>query len=251
MKFIVLSTIFVVTFVATVVSNLPLAPFVAMADLPAFGVTHGAVRGTIWRGAIEEIQASGRDIGRVQAEIHPWSLMTGRLEADVRVDGPGLRGAGRFSLAVSGRAAMRNASLTLNVQAVDSLHELVRARGGEVFVRVDTLVFDRRGCRAATGLVTTDVLARPDGRTSWRGPDLEGEAQCRDGVLVLVLNGQNADAAVEIEARLTPEGEGGLRANVRTDDPDFDLAAGLFGFDRADGAYTYERTVTLLELGQS
>ncbi len=251
MRVLVLSVVFVVTFAVTVLANLPLAPFVTMANLAAYGVDHGAVRGTIWHGAIEEISASGRDIGRVEAQIHAASLLTGRLEADVRVDGPGLRGAGRLSLAVSGRAAMRNASLTLDVQAVESLHELVRARGGEVFVRVDSLVFDRRGCRAAAGLISTDVLARPDGRTSWRGPDLEGGAQCRDGVLVLMLNGENADAAVQIEARLTPEGEGGLRANVQTQDPNFDLAAGLFGFDRSNGAYTYERTVTFLELDQS
>lgn len=248
MRTLVLSLLFVVAFSATLIANIPAVWVVNAVNPRALGVDYDDVRGTIWNSAMTGVRTNRGAFGRVDLAIQPLALLTGRLSADIRVAGAGINGSGVVDVSLARRLHLRDAQMVMDVSAAEALHDLVRARGGEVFVRIDRLVFDSAGCHEAAGVVITDVLARPDGRTSWRGPELQGAPQCRDTDLVLVMNGADDTGAIRVEASVSPDGGARFFADVETDDPDFQLAAGLFGFDRADGSYRYMRQVQLLDL---
>ncbi len=248
MRIVALILIFLTTFISVLIARAPAAAVLDVVDLEGAGVTYAQVHGSVWNSLLTDVRANGRRIGDVSLRIHPLALFTGQARAELSVRGAGLRGRGQLQAGLNGRLAMRDAQLIMDVSQVEALHDLVRARGGEVLLRFDRIVLDRSGCVEAAGLVVTDVLARPDGRTTWRGPELQGAPACEGSDLVLALDGANEGGAIRVAASLSPDGRAGFTADVETDNTDFLLAAALFGFQNVDGVFKYQRQVRLLDL---
>jgi general secretion pathway protein N len=135
----------VVAFVAIVVARLP-ATWVVPA--PPSAVSCAAVDGSIWSGACAGLTAEGSPLGDLTWSVHPLSLFTGKLAANVELTGPVAAVHGDFAVALDKSITVRNAqaSVPLN-QGIKRLLPALQALSGSANANI---VF----ARYAKGFVT-------------------------------------------------------------------------------------------------
>src|SRR5262245_27894656 len=100
-------------YVVFVLATLPAS--VVLNRLGSLGVNAAAVSGTIWNGSAEVLEVQGMTVGKASWRLRVLPLFTGRLSADVRLNGSDGSAQGRVTIAPGGRLALDqfNASLPI------------------------------------------------------------------------------------------------------------------------------------------
>lgn len=227
----VLLAVFTISFLGFLGLRFPLgvaADWIAPGDVP---LSWSSVEGTVWNGRFEGAQAGGIDLGTVEVGLSPWSLFLLKTTADARLSGGQVMGDLTFEQSLLGsRFAVRNAEILADLASFN----LALPVTGSLSLEIEKLMFDDEGCREAVLSLESDALARGGQLPGWRGPRLAGEGACRDGKLLLPLEGNNQDGAVEVQMLLGPAGDYILELWVRNADNDAAPALIALGFE-ADG----------------
>lgn len=223
-----LLAIFAICFVLFLGIRFPLgvaAGWIARGDVP---VSWSAAEGTVWDGRLRGVHAGGVDLGAVEVGLSPWSLFLLKARTDARLSGGQVMGNLTLERSLIGsRTAIRNGDLHFDLAAFD----LPLPVAGSLSLDIEKLVVDGGGCRQATLFLESDALTRGGQAYGWQGPTLAGDGTCRDGKLLIPLEGRKGKETVEVDLLLGPARDYSLEVRVRT--ADNDAAPGLIalGFE--------------------
>ena len=124
----------VVAFVAIVVARLP-ASWVVPA--PPSEVSCAAVDGSIWNGACAGLTAEGSPIGDVTWNVHPLSLLSGKLSAYLELTGPVAAVRGDFDMGLDKSVTARNVQVTVPFsQGIKRLVPTLRSLSGDATANI-------------------------------------------------------------------------------------------------------------------
>ena len=87
------------------------------------------VSGNIWSGTLHDVRIRRLALGDVHWRLTPWSLLTGRLGANLRLEGDAGDAGGWFGLGFGGTLAADAVAGTLNLHAFDALTRPVMLDG--------------------------------------------------------------------------------------------------------------------------
>ncbi|MBB5518751.1 type II secretion system protein N [Amphiplicatus metriothermophilus] len=236
-------------FAISVLANLPASLVPVLAGFDRYDVAWRKAEGSLWRGRIEGVVYRGAPLGAVSFRVRPLSLLSGGLAAELDFRGGALEGATRASVGLGGRIAFEGADLVFDLGAARRYLFLGAPLEGSARIALDKLVLTRRGCLAARGDLSTDVLARRARRMGGEGFVLAGTAVCENHELVLDLSGRGAEGAASLVMRVRPDYTYALEAAVEPARADLGLALETFGFAREDGVLTYGSTGAILTAG--
>lgn len=218
--------ILAVAFLLALVAAMPLRfPFM-LAGAEDMGLTARSIRGPVWWGAAEELQAGPVRIGTVDVMLSPWQLFLGRARFDIsRQKGQPDDIVGGLTAGVAshgiddmtGTLPMGGALAPLPVSAV-ALQDV-------------SIAFSGARCVRAEGRVRAILSAGAPGLDLANG--LAGEIRCDGTDLLVPLVGQSGVERMELRI----DGEGHYRGTmtVATSDPVLSGALGAMGFQAAGG----------------
>ncbi len=174
---------FVAAFALSVLALMPLRLAVDWLDLDEHGFAAREARGTLWVGALREVQFGSVSIGDLQARLNVLPLFLGRARValDSETEGSTLKGGvsasrGSFGLDdLSVRLGTAAAFAPLPISSIDL--QDVSAR------------FSDGACVDADGRVRAEVQGQMGGLTLPGG--LTGTARCEGEALLLPLTGQS------------------------------------------------------------
>jgi len=231
----ILAAVFAACFLVLLAASIPLSAVVSALKPEAHGLAYSRAEGTLWDGRIHGLVWRGRDLGDAVLTVHPLSLLLGRMNVEIALDGrSGVRGAGIFTLWPNGSFAVRNASLSADVAALP----VVLPLKGSFSIDIRKAAFSKTGCQAVdAGLQTNALVDRPAG-LDWQGPVLAGDAICENGTLTLPLSGGGGAELITVTMSLAGDGSFRVQAKARTTDETVKRALSMVGFTDIDGAMT-------------
>lgn len=218
--------ILAVAFLLALIATMPLRFLFMAVGAEDMGVAARSVRGPIWWGAAEDLQAGPIRIGTVDVLLSPFPLLLGRARFDIsRKQGlpDDIAGALTAGIAtrgiddMTGTLPLGGALAPLPVSAVE-LQDV-------------SIAFSGNRCVNATGRMRAILSARAPGLDLSNG--LAGEIRCDGAELVIPLVGQSG--VERIELRLDGEGRYHGTMTIATTDPALAGALGAMGFQAAGG----------------
>ena len=115
--------------------------------------------GTLWHGSFGKVSVHGHTVGAAEWNIHPLSLLTGKLSAQLRW----IKGSFVVNAALEASSTRMNFRGVTGGGAIDDLADLGVSRGwsGNAQVSIDELRVDDQKITAANGTVTLAGLKSP------------------------------------------------------------------------------------------
>lgn len=221
-------------FALAVLVTLPLAFVLRTLDLPASGVSFSRASGTVWNGEVAGLSWRGNDLGGAKISFRPLSFLLGRLGATIAFDGTGIiKGAGYVALTPRG-VFVDDLSVSADVASLPILLPL----SGQISVQIAHADLRRGGCARVEGAATTDALMHRPAGLAWRGPELSGPIECRDGAIVIPLKGGAESQAVAVAMTLGADGSFGIRVEARAPDSAVASVLSAIGFVEMGGVMT-------------
>ena len=234
MRGLLLSTVFVGTFVCTAAANVPLFFVLKQSGIADRGVAWVQARGTIWHGQVTGLSVQGDPAGAVEGEFSLMRVLKGQPGHLLHWSGPSGRGSALAGLSSGGiRVSDGQAAITFDASRISGAFP---AR--DVSLRLSHVSMDlgRDGCRSAKGDVSTDALTHISEAYGATWPELTGFLSCEAGELLISVTGQAADGT-QIAAKAYLQGGGRLEL---WDVPDSQTDALLLaGFTNEAGKYVY------------
>ncbi|WP_064664082.1 type II secretion system protein N [Pseudoalteromonas sp. MQS005] len=211
-KIIILSIVFVISFLVFSVIKLPAAVALNFAKpyLPA-QLEVGQTFGTLWQGQIMQLRFQGEQLNNVRWDISGWSIFKAQVNTNLRFGNP------RERDDISGYAdisySLTNDELRITDTVVRSTVERAMQRidlplpvtaKGRVILELDEYVSGAPYCQSLQG-----EMASPDidvqGLTGWFNiGDLSGKLSCKSGDVAILIEPDN---------RLGLEADATLKAN--------------------------------------
>jgi hypothetical protein len=198
------------------------AATLAGVDLP---VTLG---GTVWNGYAPSINA----VPPIQFKTSPSGFFN---ESSLLT----FTGAGN-GVSINGRADY-NKIEEINVTGDASFLGQIDGRLSNLSGRFDMKARELKidgGCDGASGVISTDILARNTRLWQWTGPPLSGPITCEQGVLTSILSGQIPGQSVEAVLKILPDGTYQIRAVINTNTPQAGVVLPLYGFEAQGERFT-------------
>ncbi|WDI31241.1 type II secretion system protein N [Hyphococcus flavus] len=230
----------VLSFLVTVLSQIPASVFAMFVDEDRTGLAYSNVTGTIWNGAIERLSINGVLIGQVNFKMSPISIamLSPRVRLSAR-DGAVL-GKGAVSVGFGSRVSFSDVHAQIDLNAVAPTGILGRPAQGIAEVSIDRLTFSQRhGCQNAQGSVWTNVLNAPARRYELPDLPLSGDMQCEEQALLVAVSGNNDRAGVDLLVRVQPDLTYEVSAVARPSEAELASALRLFGFEGDADTMTY------------
>jgi hypothetical protein len=200
--------------------------------------TYERTSGTIWDGALHGVRVGDHSIGDLALELNPFHLVFGRLRYGFSFRGRGNEGRGIAEIGLGSHFALRDTTARLQIERTPSNREIA----GTVSLGAVTLVVDDKGCRLAEGTVLTDILMHSVQDLEWRGPELAGILECREGILRIPFSGVREREAVNVEAEFFPDRRYHARIRLETENPNLSEILPLFGFTFDGGVFAFEQS---------
>lgn len=201
------------------------------------------VSGSIWSGRAERVLRGDAELGRLEWKLHPWSLLRGQIDADLRLQGAELDGSGRIRVAGAGDLRVEGARLRLPASRLDRLLDIpTLSMTGRVELELDALELRGR------------VPVALKGKANWREAGVSGSEQAVFGTLLAefgalpdggfggsVRDSGEGPLALEGQFRTVLMGyEGRATLRAREDNPQLQSALDRIGQRQPDGSVVYE-----------
>lgn len=221
--------ILAVSFLIALVATMPLRMLFAIAGAEEFDIAARSIRGPVWWGAAEDLQAGPVRIGTVDVMLSPLHLFLGRARLDIsRKKGmpDDIEGALTAGLAssgiddVTGTLPMGGALAPLPVSAVE--------------MQGVSIAFNGSRCVRAEGRVRALLSASVPGLNLSNG--LTGEVRCDGSDLLVPLVSQSGSERIDLRIRGNGRYEGGM--SVTTGDAAIAGALAGLGFVDVSGRQT-------------
>jgi general secretion pathway protein N len=216
-----LVVLFLVVAVAAAVAMAPLGAVLAWGGASRLGLSAAAAEGTIWSGRLVGARYGAVQLGDLDIRLDPLALLTGGLRLHSRAE------AGAFT----GRAEWMARGQEAGVEAVDGelTPNLLRtALSLPAPIRLEGVAVRFRQGRCATALGRVSASSEAGALT--------GALACRDGALLVPLQGKSVYGQTSLTIAI--EGDGRYRAETKVSPTDPSVGAGLrlAGFTDAGGA---------------
>ena len=224
-----LALLFACVFVGLLVVLMPLRLGLAWMGAEERGLSASAVHGAVWRGRLEDASLAGAALGDAKVGLDPLGLFTGGGRLSFALTGP-LTGSGAIQLGRSHLALEGVDLVTPSERLAPNL-----PIQGRLTLRAFEATFRGRTCERAGGEARLDQLRLAAAPAP--GLALTGRPACRGSVLVLPLAGQAEGVDVQAVLSLEANGTYRLETVVRATRPDFEMVAGLAGFERGIDGY--------------
>lgn len=207
--------LFVVAYAVALVATLPAVLALhwaepVLARLPQRPLLQG-VEGSVWSGRAAQASYRGMVLGELQWEISPWSLLIGRIDAEVRLNSVEGYLVGELSSGFSGESVrLRGVNGQLPAATMKSLvPSLPVMPSGSFALNIDEAVIGASGLRSL------------DGRVVWN-----------KGGMIAPLELEFGDLVAELSSS-----ESGIAGRIKDSGGPLQLAAELQL--RGDGSYTF------------
>jgi general secretion pathway protein N len=235
-----LGVLTLVAYLVFLVATFP-AAVVARWAPPQLGIDPGAVRGTVWSGALEGLAVGDSRLGPIRWEGRPWRLLLGEAVYDLDVEGKGLKAVGRLGWSLTGGTlSLRDLGLRLDAAVLRDLGVVPVQLEGTGEGRVTRLDWRPGG------------LPLVEGELNWQGAILhlparldlgtvELRATTDDGSSEITWDGQPGSVDVGGSLTLTPPVDYRVRLRVKPVaelDSSAERVLGMLGRPAPDGAYT-------------
>jgi hypothetical protein len=218
----------------------------APASVAAWLITRAAplasiagTEGTIWKGRLAGVSYGGVPIGDIDYRLHALPLLLARASIDAESAHGALDGAANITVA-PGMVEIKNLAAAFNLAAIRRYTFFGVRYQGAAKVTASRLRLTRKGCEADNAAVATsafDALSR-----QWSGGSfpMAGAIDCRDGAIVLTLQGEGADGAADLKVTVRPDFSYALTVSARPLRPDLSRALEIFGFENRGDGLSYE-----------
>jgi hypothetical protein len=226
-------------FAASLVAGAPasLVASIIAARVPLAKI--GDAKGTIWKGEFRSVSYNNILIGDVAFSLRPFSLLMGRVRADVRSGNGALQSVGDLTLA-DHSVTLRNVDARFNLGAVRQYTFFGVRYQGEASIKASRLVLSRKSCIAEGVDISTNVFDAMARQWSGAAFPMTGAATCEEGALKLALRGSTQDGAATINALVRPDLTYVLTVAAQPKRRDVGEALRLFGFEPKASGLTYE-----------
>lgn len=204
----------------------PLSAAFAMFGLDGMGVSARSLRGPVWWGGAEELEAGGIRLGTVDVFLNPLGLLIGRARLDIaRKHGKSDDIAGGITLGfgtrslddVTGAVPLAEALAPLPVSRVEFEDFSVQFSGGM--------------CAKAEGRARIRVPALAGGLNLSNG--FAGDVRCDGDALLLPLVSQSGQERLDVRMRANGTFEAAMR--IKTSDPQLVIGLAANGFRTVGG----------------
>ncbi|RFB01651.1 type II secretion system protein N [Parvularcula marina] len=222
---------------SAVVAAVAMFPLNLALLLSAAPVEAQKVTGTVWKGRIEGASTQGYQLGDIDVSARLLPLLTGRLQAAVKIDGPIARG-DAIVTARPGALRFDETDARVNIAALRLKDAFGAPMSGMVDFKTDELVLTEDGrCLGGEVSLSTDTLQRSAVHYGGQGFSLAGEGACTDEVLILPLSGEGPEGQAEVTIRVS---RSGYQTELVIEPKDQQLAAALsaYGFEERGGRYS-------------
>ncbi len=243
MKRLLLFVVVLLLVAGVVVATLPARLAFKVVPEDALPVQLEGMAGTIWNGRVEHVMRNGTDLGQGAWHLRPQALLSGRLDADLLLNGQELNGAARVAADRSGRIRVDGARASFpaaRLQRMLDIPDLVPS--GTVEVTFDALELQGR------------VPLALQGKGQWRDAGVSGAEQAVFGTIGFefgqlpgggfggrVHDEGDGPLALNGEFRTTITGyEGRATLNARDGNPQVQRALQRIGQMQDDGSVVYE-----------
>lgn len=244
-----LSIVFASAAAIMIAASAPASIIAAAARRVNADLSIAETRGTVWKGALAGVSAEGVVLGDIAYTTNVFSLLSGSLAADIRVNGGALNGNAKAALTPFGRLSVWDATFTFSLSAANRYALLGTPLQGTVRADVDHIAISKAGCATGSARLWTDVLVAPAKRFDSEAFDLAGEGVCEDGTFVVTLSGQGGEGAVSLSLRITPQLTYMLTAEAQPARREVADALQVLGFERANGVLTMGATGAIKTVG--
>lgn len=235
LRWILFGFIAVIVAVVSAVRTMPLEYAMGQAGLPNTLVSWTSAQGTITRGRLNTVLLGPQLVGDVLVKQRFINPLSQSVTYDVQWGSAGGRGAGQI-VASRDRMIVNELRVQQNLVAMPGLIPAVRELGGNIRVLNASLDIDQKGCNAAEGLITTDVLVRLGNQYGKAFSDLQGPVSCKDGAILIALSASSDTGdRIDVTGNVGISGAGEFNISVETTDSEIRLVLKEYGFRQTDG----------------
>ena len=230
---------FVAVVILTGLSAWPLAWTPLAAQLEGFNtdMPKPKLTGTVWRGEINPLKT----FGNITFTLSPFARFKGELPLNFTSNSDALHSAGRASL-----KGMQEVTAHGNLAWILPVDRRFAGVKGKFDLDLRTVDLDfkalDKGCLAAQGEFSTDVLLRNFALWQWSGPELRGPITCVDGALVTQLSGRETGQTIDINITMQADGIYQANISVYSDRAGAAAVLGLYGFSKSGSQFTLVET---------
>lgn len=229
----ILSLLIIVLLAIAIIVSLPLGFVLNVSGANQKGIGWLQARGTVWNGQILGLSHQGQQYGTLSLKLQPISLLGGRASYKTKWNGPQGNGAGEIS-AFPNRVQIKDMRVNVSLSDIDGIQPILRQTGGVLRANMSQLDVTRSGCQAASGTLSTDAMRRLGIVYNRQWPDMTGEIQCEDGVIVLPLSSSTSGGEnFSIVTRLAMSGPSETQIRIEGLDAEATLALMEFGFEQS------------------
>lgn len=163
------------------------------------------VTGSVWSGAAQRLAVRGQALGALRWQLSPWALLGGAVQAQIELDGPGLK-------LRSAVRATRDGQVQLSDLGAD-------AEAGWLAPALAIPALEPTGTLSVNGAsLTLDRTHLPravDATLYWNQAGVRGQAVARLGSLTLTAQGQ--DGHIQLNIHDAGDGELEVRGSATLD----------------------------------
>ncbi len=236
----ILIAIGAVTFSVMLLATAP-ASLIAWAVGPErLSVSYSNIEGTIWRGKLSDVHASGTAFGDVTYRVSPLSLLLLSPRTVLNLSGGAVVGSADISAGSNGRLHVRSAALNLDLEQLAPRGLFGSPVVGAADVTIDELLTTKTGCQKAKGAIWTDMLNAPARQFS-QGDSfpMAGGLRCDGEKLVIVLEGEGDPGNAKFQLVVSPDYSYEIIATANPAHDNIASTLRYFGFEDDNGALTY------------
>ncbi len=227
-----------IAFVVAAIAAAPaeLAAIVAEDRAPLLEITKA--KGSLWRGAFEDVVYGGVLVGDVDYSLDPLGLLIGQVVADVTSKDGALTASGRISASGS-RVVLKDLTAVFSLAAIRQYTFYGAPYQGSARLEAKTLSLSRSGCAAEGASVSTSALDGLTRRWSGEAFPLAGDIKCVDGALQFALAGDGTDGSVRMNVAVATDFTYKMTLIAEPRRTEVAQTLRLFGFEGDGDALSY------------
>lgn len=214
-------------FVLSLIAMLPMRLVLDWLEVDRHGFAAREAQGSVWYGAVADVQLGSVSLGSVQARLRVLPLLVGRARVDLMRGGEPDPMTGAATVTANS-FGMDDTTVRLNLGAV-----LAPLPVGSLDLRGVTARFANGVCVEASGLVRAAVAGEVGGMALPGG--LSGTVRCEAGALLLPLAGQSGMESLFL--RLWSDGRYRADLLLRINDPGIRPRMAALGFTPTANGY--------------
>ncbi len=216
----VLIAVFVLSFLGSLIFQMPAQLVARFAGLDRSPLIYERITGTIWSVQASGLSLANQPLGNARFKLQPAALVSGKLGYRVELTGESLFARGQVTVGPGGQVRLADLVGQVDLHEMRRLDSRLRQSASRLDFTINALEMSRRGgCVEAVGQLRTDLLERVGKAWNWTGPVMAGPVACDGESLVVTLSDQGGPDRIAASASVAvPRNRYDIEARVVTGD---------------------------------